>query len=173
MTFALRSMMIVLVAAGLAACSNSSQRVRSLPAAPAQPVQTAALQPPLQPVGQPPLIDDPLLQDQPEEVAVVAPPPPGAGVEVGRTDLIGGWAVSSGGDSCQLFMSLTQWEGGYRASTRGCSNPSLSSISAWELNGNQVQLKGDAGAPVATLAADDATRFNGATTTGDAITVQR
>lgn len=153
----------------LAACSSSSQRVQSLPPAPAQPVQTAALQPPpTLPEG-----GDPLLDAETEETVAVAPPEPSSAIEVGRTDLIGGWAVSSGGDTCQLFMSLTQWEGGYRASTRGCSNPRLASISAWELSGNRVQLKGEAGAPVATLAAAEETRFNGATTDGDAITVQR
>ena len=41
---------------------------------------------------------------------------------VGRTDLLGGWTITSGGDSCQLFMTLTSWTGGYRASTRGCNS---------------------------------------------------
>ena len=153
----------------LAACSSSSQRVQALPAAPAQPVQTAALQPPpALPEGV-----DPLLEEETGEFVAAAPPEPTSAVEVGRTDLIGGWAVSSGGDTCQLFMSLTQWEGGYRASTRGCSNPRLASISAWELSGNRVQLKGEGGAPLATLGAADETRFSGATADGDAITVQR
>ena len=162
--------LVVPACALLAACSSSAQRVQALPPAPTQPVQTAALQPP--PLQTPPLVD-PLLEEEAEGTVAVAPPEPSSTVEVGRTDLIGGWAVSSGGDTCQLFMSLTQWEGGYRASTRGCSNPTLASVSAWELSGNRVQLKGEGGAPIATLAAADATRFNGATTGGDAITVQR
>jgi hypothetical protein len=151
-----------------AACSSSAQRVQALPPAPTQPVQTAALEPPAPPEG-----FDPLLEAEAEATVAVAPPEPSSAIELGRTDLIGGWAVSSGGDTCQLFMSLTQWEGGYRASTRGCSNPRLASISAWELSGNRVQLKGEGGAPLATLAAAEETRFNGATADGDAITVQR
>jgi hypothetical protein len=93
---------------------------------------------------------------------------------VGRTDLLGGWTLSSGGDTCQLFMSLTQWTGGYRASTRGCTRPDLAGISAWELAGNTVTLKGgEGGDQVASLVATDSQRFSGATATGTPITVSR
>ena len=48
-------------------------------------------------------------------------------------------------------MTLTTWAGGYRASTRGCSNAPLQTISAWNMEGGQVQLLNDAGATVARL----------------------
>ena len=64
---------------------------------------------------------------------------------IGRTDLLGGWTIASSGDSCQLFMTLTSWTGGYRASTRGCASEQLKSISAWNLNGSQVVLAGQGG----------------------------
>jgi hypothetical protein len=99
---------------------------------------------------------------------------PGAGsVQVGRTDLLGAWTVSAAGDSCQLFVTLTTWSGGYRASTKGCSNATLQKVSAWNLEGSQVQLFNDSGATVARLYPADKTRFNGQTEGGGPISVFR
>lgn len=154
---------IAVLASALALAACSSGRPEPLPAAPARPVQSAALQP--------------MAPLEAEEAAAEAPqaalPAESTALEIGRTDLLGGWAVSSGGETCQLFMSLTEWSGGYRASTRGCSGPTLARIAAWDLTGKQIQLKADDGSSVATLLAVDQTRFNGATSDGAAITVQR
>ena len=87
---------------------------------------------------------------------------------LGRTDLLGGWTISSAGDSCQLFMTLTTWTGGYRASTRGCSSAALKSISAWNLDGKSVVLAGTGGAPVARLSSSGNNRFDGRTEGGAA-----
>jgi hypothetical protein len=88
---------------------------------------------------------------------------PGSGVNggLGRTDLLGGWTITSAGDSCQLFMTLTSWTGGYRASTRGCTNTTLKSIQAWNLQGAQVVLAGQGGSPLATLASSGNNHFDG------------
>ena len=80
---------------------------------------------------------------------------------LGRTDLLGGWTITASGDSCQLFMTLTSWTGGYRASTRGCNNDMLKSISAWNLEGKQVVLAGSGGTPVARLQSSGNNRFDG------------
>jgi hypothetical protein len=109
---------------------------------------------------------------------VASTPPPasgggGSGGALGRTDLLGGWTISSSGDSCQLFMTLTSWTGGYRASTRGCSNATLKSISAWNLQGTQVTLAGSGGAPVAHLSSSGASRFDGTTDSGGSISFYR
>ena len=103
-------------------------------------------------------------------VASAAPAPAAGGGAggLGRTDLLGGWTIASGGDSCQLFMTLTSWTGGYRASTRGCSNGTLKSISAWNLDGKQVVLAGTGGAPVARLSSSGGNRFDGRTEGGTA-----
>jgi hypothetical protein len=120
--------------------------------------------------------------------ASVAPASPASGVDAGaagsarssaagiasasgglaRTDLLGGWTIASAGESCQLFMTLTTWAGGYRASTRGCNNAIPKSISAWNLDGKQVVLAGTGGAPVAHLSSSGNNRFNGRTETGEA-----
>lgn len=85
---------------------------------------------------------------------------PGAGT-LSRTDLLGGWTITAGTDTCQLFMTLTSWTGGYRASTRGCNGTLLKSISAWNLDSGQVVLAGQGGTAVAHLAPSGASRFDG------------
>jgi predicted small lipoprotein YifL len=99
--------------------------------------------------------------------------PPPSGPALGRTDLLGGWTITSSGDSCQLFMTLTSWTGGYRASTRGCSSETLKSISAWNLSGKQVVLAGTGGTPLATLVSSGGSRFDGQTGQGVPVTFYR
>lgn len=93
--------------------------------------------------------------------------------DVGRTDLLGGWKINAAGDSCQLFMTLTTWAGGYRASTRGCSSATLQGISAWNMEGSQVQLLNDSGSTVARLYPSSRTQFSGQTEGGGPVTVIR
>lgn len=103
-----------------------------------------------------------------------ATPAPGSGnVAIGRPDLLGSWTISAAGDSCQLTMALTTWTGGYRASTRGCSNDALQGISAWNLEGQQVQLLNDSGATVARLYPASKTQFNGQTEGGGPVSFSR
>ncbi|MEM8662790.1 MAG: AprI/Inh family metalloprotease inhibitor [Pseudomonadota bacterium] len=161
----------VLLALAVSGCMGSKPRIASLPPAQTAPVRTAELPPP--PTVEPPapISEEPLPGEQ---VAAATVPPEASALEIGRADLLGGWAIASGGETCQLFMSLTTWTGGYRASTRGCNGPALSGISAWDLNGKTVTLKGGEGAaPVASLVATNPQTFNGATSDGAAITVSR
>jgi Protease inhibitor Inh len=123
--------------------------------APAQPSGLAALDPSLQ------------------TAAVQPAPPPMASGELGRTDLLGGWTISTATDSCQLFMTLTTWAGGYRASTRNCVSPGLQTVSAWNMEGSQVQLLNDAGITVARLYPSSKTQFTGQTEGGGPISVSR
>ncbi|MBZ8135024.1 hypothetical protein CLD20_17240 [Afifella sp. IM 167] len=107
------------------------------------------------------------------DTQVASAPPPSGGESIGRTDLLGGWTVASGNDRCQLFMSLTSWSGGYRASTRGCGSAALQNVSAWNLTGNQVSLLDQSGSTVARLYSSSKTQFNGQTESGAAISVTR
>jgi hypothetical protein len=131
---------------------TATAAVEPLPA----PVDTSQL-PPLsdgtQVAGLPPY-DQPLPQPGAGDVI-----PPSSGL--GRTDLLGGWTITAGGDSCQLFMTLTSWTGGYRATTRGCNSDLLKSVSAWNLTGNQVILAGMSGTPIAHLKSAGLNRFDG------------
>ena len=169
----LRTAAIVGLCVTLGGCLGNIRRGPApIAAAPSAPVQSAQLAPPpTQPEPLAPVAEASLPG---EEAVAPRVEVPTATASVGRTDLLGGWAISSGGETCQLFMSLTQWTGGYRASTRGCNSPTLAGISAWDLNNNTVTLKsGDGGSTVATLAATGPTNFNGATSDGAGITVSR
>ena len=108
-------------------------------------------------------------------VTALATPPADANssVKLGRADLLGGWKITSDTDQCQLFMNLTSWKGGYRATTRGCSSPALQNISAWDLNGRQVTLKDGNGAAIATVFPTEAERFSGQTAGGSKLSVFR
>jgi len=146
-------------------------------AAPAGSVTAAPLPPPAAtpPTGQAQQASglaalDPSLQGT---MPAAAPASAASGVEIGRTDLLGGWTIASAGDSCQLFMTLTTWSGGYRASTKGCSNAALQNISAWNMEGRQVQLLNDSGATVARLYPSAKTQFNGQTEGGGPVSVSR
>ncbi|MDD7909744.1 protease inhibitor Inh/omp19 family protein [Pseudovibrio exalbescens] len=148
--------------------------VSPLPATPSTPVAGDSLSPlDQQPgAGQGEITGQPL--DGTADGTQVASVAPGAagGSSVGRTDLLGGWDVASGADSCKLFMTLTTWSGGYRANTRGCSDESLSRIAAWDLNGSQVVLKDAAGSDIAQLSGGGSS-FNGVTNSGAPISFRR
>jgi hypothetical protein len=170
-------------AIGLGPMERSSKPVESdtLPPVASAPVTSTALPPPpADPNAQmPPQTSDagmlPGAEPLPGTVAPSAPPPvsTASGAEIGRTDLLGGWTLRAGSESCQLFMTLTSWTGGYRASTRGCQSPTLKSISAWSLSGSQVVLAGANGVSVASLAASGKTQFNGQLNAGGPISFYR
>jgi hypothetical protein len=139
---------------------------------PPQADQTAQGQTPVDPSQLPPLTDD-------TQVAGLPPgqqplPLPGgtttttstAPAGLGRTDLLGGWTITSGSDSCQLFMTLTSWTGGYRATTRGCNSDFLKSISAWNLSGTQVVFASMSGSAIAHLQSNGLNRFAGTADSG-------
>jgi hypothetical protein len=144
-----------------------------LAAAPAGTVTGAPLPPPgaVAPAPQPSGLAalDPSLQT----AAVPPAPPPIGSSQLGRTDLLGGWTIITASDNCQLFMTLTTWAGGYRASTRNCTSAGLQTVSAWNMEGTQVQLLNDAGATVARLYPSSKTEFSGQTEGGGPITVSR
>ncbi|KZK87353.1 Protease inhibitor Inh [Pseudovibrio sp. Ad13] len=170
---------VSVIALSTIACQRTTYTrsyVSPLPASPISPIEGQTLSPitPGQPGAEGQILVDG--QDANANSQVVsAPPAPNVnatGGSVGRTDLLGGWSVSSGGDNCKLFMTLTKWSGGYRANTRGCSDATLSQISAWNLNGSQVVLKDAGGGNVATLSGAG-TNFSGQTANGAPINFAR
>jgi hypothetical protein len=164
----------------LSSCAGSGfapERFRTPPAPP--PLDLGA-----GPAGGPPAgapVGDPLTANPEQNVAAAdnqAAPDAVAGdaassVAIGRTDLLGGWKVAAGSDSCELFMSLTGWAGGYRATTKGCASSVLTSVQAWNLNEREIVLISGKGETVASLYATSKTRFNGQTGDGIGITVFR
>lgn len=170
---------VSVIAISTMACQRTTYTrsyVSPLPASPVSPIAGQTLSP-INP-GQPGSENQILVEGQDASAntrVVSAPPAPNVnatGGSIGRTDLLGGWNVSSGGDNCKLFMTLTKWSGGYRANTRGCSDTTLSQISAWNLNGNQVVLKDAGGGNVATLSGGGS-GFAGQTANGSPIQFAR
>ena len=186
---------LVVLAVGLSACgrlglgdplAGSHQTTyEPLPPAPTTPVTSSALPPPA--VSAQPL--DPM---QPAPGVATAPgtPAPGTtpapatpgtqvavandkGPPLGRGEFVGAWRIASGADNCQLFVSLTSWAGGYRASTKGCNSVELQHISAWDISGRQVFLKGGDGGVLATLGFSGPERYAGNTASKQAITLSR
>ena len=72
------------------------------------------------------------------DMAALTQPVPSSARELKRTDLLGAWTLSSGAEQCKLNVNLTNWTGGYRASSRGCSSSDLQRINAWRLDGGKL-----------------------------------
>jgi len=196
-----RILTLLLIAPALGGCGyigaidfptfgRGKQQVDTAEAAPADPVDIAAL-PPLEEGGTAPAyqptesgIDDPLANAEPyppgapetaaaetaaDAIAAVdttaAIGPAAGGADVGKSELLGGWTITSGAETCQLFMTLTSWTGGFRATTLGCSSSELKSISAWNLEGKEIVLAGGSGSPIAKLSSAGGNRFDGQTLT--------
>jgi hypothetical protein len=96
----------------------------------------------------------------------------GGGAAVSRDAMVGAWKVTTSGASCQMFMALTQWSGGFRAASRGCPGDAAS-VSAWQVNGSQVVLRDSGGNTVATLFSSGGSRFDGQTKSGQPISLSR
>ncbi len=86
--------------------------------------------------------------------------------------MVGAWSVTTSGQSCQMFMALTKWSGGFRAASRGCPGEAAA-VSSWNVSGNQVVLSDTNGNRVATLFQSGTTQFNGQTVGGSAISFSR
>jgi len=92
--------------------------------------------------------------------------------ELTREALIGRWSAGTGGTTCDVFLSLTKWTGGYRAASRGCVG-SAAAISAWDVQGKQVILADSSGNQVARLYQSANERYDGSTSSGQPISLSR
>ena len=163
---------MVVLAAGCQRLSGGRNYAAPLPATPTTPVGSGTLAP-LDPNAVPGAGTTTDVASAPADLASNPVSAPSNAQTVGRSDLLGGWKLSSAGDNCMAFMTLTTWSGGYRANTRGCATPVLSGISAWDLNGNQVVLKDGSGVIVAQLYSSTPGQFNGQTSGGAPISLFR
>ena len=122
---------------------------------PADPAQTAALDPAAQ-------------------AAAAAPAVPAAtsALPVTENSLVGNWTAQSGGGSCSAFFGLTNLGSGLLGGTRGCSG-TLTNFRTWQVAGNQATLKDSSGNTVATLSRTGDKTFSGTTVGGEAVTLTR
>lgn len=172
----------------LAGCSTAGfdrfgrNNAASLPPAPTTPVESQGLSPLVLDNGQTdpnaanstiPQTNQPINNAMGAEAELVPPgqtpgqtttgvTAPGAARSLKRTDLLGAWTLASGAEQCKLNVNLTNWNGGYRASTRGCASPDLQRINAWRLEDKQVVLIAEDGVtPLARLFSLAPARFDG------------
>ena len=174
--------LLIAAAATLAGCQSSrlgaldtQPVVTPLPAAPTPSVNQGSLPP----VSADQFPQAPVVAAAPDPALPTTTPsapaptaPAGGGAAVSKEALVGAWKVSTGGSSCQVFMALTQWTGGYRAASRGCPGDAAK-IAAWDVSGSQVVLKDSTGNTVARLFSSGGSRYDGSTTGGAAISLAR
>jgi hypothetical protein len=86
--------------------------------------------------------------------------------------LLGGWTIISGADQCRLNLTYTAKgsTGRYRASTPACNQPVLTTVTSWQLLGNQIQLYNEADELVGTLL-KSGDRFVGTLAGGQAVSM--
>ncbi len=165
----------------------SSNTLRPLPPVPTTSVTSSALPAPIT-IGQEPTIQSQSLDEtgatdpnaplvEPVESAALdattLPTSTDGGEPVTEDDLIGVWSANTPAATCSLNLSLTSWQGGFRASTRNCADVQVATLTAWALEGNQVLLRGTDGATLARLFRTGPTRYAGQMETGQAITLFR
>lgn len=195
----IRPLTIILAATvALAGCQSNrlgalqTQQAAPLNAAPTTSVSSGQLPPPAQPgtvvtsAGQfpeaPATMQDPNAPDMAgidgEIVNADGTTTPSVqNVSVGGAPLtpntmVGAWATKTGGSNCQLIMSLTKWNGAYRAASRGCPG-AMASTSTWSIAGQKVEIKDTNGNQVATLFRSADKRFDGQTSDGKAVSIQQ
>jgi hypothetical protein len=177
----------------LAGCMSGGNTLRPLPPVPTTTVTANSLPQPIT-FGQEPAIESQTLDDvagtdpnapfdpnAPLDGSVDAaglasaplPEPPGGAAEVSEDDLIGAWSAATPMATCSINLSLTTWQGGYRASTRNCGDVQLSGLTAWSIEGQQVLLRDTEGAPIGRLFRTGPTRYAGQLDTGGALTLFR
>lgn len=86
--------------------------------------------------------------------------------------LLGGWTIISGAEQCRLNLTYTAKgsTGRYRASTPACTQAVLTTVTSWQLLGNQIQLYNEADELVGTLL-KSGDRFVGTLAGGQAVSM--
>ena len=150
---------------------NTQQQPAPLMPAPVGGVQSGQLPPPGMGTGANSATAFPEAPTTPTETT--APQVASANApELTREALIGRWSAGTGGTTCDVFLSLTKWTGGYRAASRGCPG-AVADVSAWDVSGNQVVLKDSGGSNVANLNSSGGSRYEGRTKSGQQISLYR
>ncbi len=169
---------------------NTRTPPQSLPSVPSGEVQTNQLDPIYQTDGQTTIANpnDPYaLQTNPTPTApttggdVVTEPhsqtaalAANSGIQpLSRETLMGSWNVVSDNPACRAIFAFTKWDNGYRATTRSCTSPEISSITAWDVKGQEAVFVDQDGNTVARLYASGNDRFDGTTSSGLPVTLSR
>ncbi|MCC0807376.1 hypothetical protein FPV16_14220 [Methylobacterium sp. W2] len=167
----LSTVALVVLAAGLGACSSSRLEGPSraglgaqaalepvAPAMPAGPVTSAPLAPPpgasAAPVDAPPPVGSDVALAPAPVVAepVYVPPPAPPIVSSGRSSVVGSWnAKDATGATCKVSLSSAPALDLYKANASGCANKDLAKVTAWDYRDGEVYLYQPGGTVTARL----------------------
>ncbi|MEM9278711.1 MAG: protease inhibitor Inh/omp19 family protein [Pseudomonadota bacterium] len=191
----LTTIAILMAALAVAGCTRSTNALRintqsppqPLPAAPSGVVEGQQLDPisgdalaqsNLDANGQPLPLDAPTvggteIPTDGTQTASLDPATTATAAPLTHESLAGAWNVTTDNPDCRVFLSFTQWSGGYRAGTRRCLNSELSSVTAWDVKGSQVVLVDSNGAQVASLGSIGTEQYSGQTVSGKPVSFTR
>lgn len=167
----------------LAGCQSSrfetlDTRPEPLAPAPTTAVQSSQLPPPSQPAApqptQPGQFPEAPKTEEPVQTAAATPAaqPAGGGADISKSSVVGSWKTQAAGSSCQMFLTLTKYGNVSRGGTRGCSGQ-MADMRGWDVNGKQLVIYNESGDAIARLYASNATRLDGQTSSGQAVTITR
>ncbi|MFN4274032.1 MAG: protease inhibitor Inh/omp19 family protein [Aliihoeflea sp.] len=177
-----------LVALVLAGCTSErfsrvdTRAPAPLMAAPTGPVQTGQLPPPVQPgttdasqFPAPPGQEDSEFgrfgDDENGGTQVASLPPQGAR-EITAGSVAGVWNATVAGQGCRIATPQTRFGEGFRAGPLRCPAP-LDQVKSWNVSGSQLMLYDENGSTLARLFSSADGRFEGQTTTGQAVSLVR
>ena len=181
---------LVVLGLALAGCNRSINSIaptgqpQRLAAAPVEPVEQTALPEPVDAdqVAGVETNTDPnaaaprspaLVESETQIAATEQSAPSGNGQKVTREGVSGAWIVASDNPNCRMILAFTKWSGGYRAATKRCNSTELASVSAWDVEGQQVKLMDGSGNTIARLYQSGSERYDGTTNGGAAISFTR
>ncbi|MGU3573988.1 protease inhibitor Inh/omp19 family protein [Brucellaceae bacterium C25G] len=108
----------------------------------------------------------------PEAGQQVASLPPETAPTLTVGSVAGVWNANLGGQSCKIATPQTKFGQGYRAGPLRCPGE-LASLASWAVNGKQLTLYNANGDTVASLYSSGASRFDGQTSSGQAVSLSR
>ena len=167
------SLVALMTAAGCTSTRLSSMdsQPAPLPAAPAGTVTSGQLPPPVAPGAS----QFPAAPQQQTQVAAL--PADGGAAAANAPDLTassvaGVWSASVSGQSCKVATPQTKFGQGFRAGPLRCPAP-IDGVKSWNVAGKQLTLFDEGGSPLAKLYSSGAGRFDGQTSNGLPISLNR
>ncbi|WP_117195151.1 protease inhibitor Inh/omp19 family protein [Rhizobium terrae] len=97
---------------------------------------------------------------------------PASALDIKKEAMVGNWRVSNAGQSCDMFLTLTNLGGGSRGGTRGCAGE-LTTMGSWEVSGKMVQFKNRAGDVIGRVYKSAENKFDGTMNSGQPVSLSR
>ncbi len=99
-------------------------------------------------------------------------PAPASALDIKKEAMVGNWRVSNAGQSCDMFLTLTNLGSGSRGGTRGCAGE-LTTMGSWEVSGKMVQFKNRSGDILGRVYKTAENRYDGTLNSGASVSLSR